>query len=250
MKSLIKSIYTEALRSLYTEAFKKRVKLLAVLRCVYTFCGCSENFYSVFIKELCQLYRSLSAESHNNAYGLFNTYDIHDVLGRERLKVKSVGSIIVGRNGFGVIVDYYNVITHFLKSPYAVNGRVVKLYTLSYTDGTRAEHHYDRLSAAFKRSCLTGLVICRIEIRCLCVKLCTAGINHFVNGIHRRYTGKPERLFDRFTLRIKSEKSYKCLIRVPEPLALPVKLIKLGIFTAAAPAGHTVGGAFFQVGGF
>ena len=61
---------------------------------------------------------------------------IHDILCRQGLEIELVGSGIVGRNGLGVVVDYYRLIAELLNGMDGVDGRIVKLNALSYTDRT------------------------------------------------------------------------------------------------------------------
>ena len=84
----------------------------------------------------CELNGGLSAESNYNTVWLFCIDDTHNIFCCERLKVKSVGSVEVGRYGFRVVVYDNNIIACLFKCPYAVNRRIVKLDTL--TDSDRA----------------------------------------------------------------------------------------------------------------
>ena len=107
---------------MYVEFFKQRVKAFSVFRNVYTLCGSAENGYSRFIQRACQFYGGLTAECNNNADGLFNAYDVHHIFFAERLKIKPVRRVIVGRNRFGVVVYDNNVISHLLQRPNAMDG--------------------------------------------------------------------------------------------------------------------------------
>ena len=80
-----------------------------------------EDTDAVFIKELCELDCSLTAECNNNADRLLNLNDVHNIFGSKRLEVESVRCVIVGGNGFGVVVDDCNLVTKLFKSPYAMN---------------------------------------------------------------------------------------------------------------------------------
>ena len=128
--------YARSDGTLDIESFKQSVKLFTVLCGVYTLSGRTKYSDTVIVEELRQLYSCLSAKRNDDAYRLLDLKDIHNVLGGERLKIQPVRGIIVGRNGFGVVVDYNNVIAKLLKRPYAVNGRIVKLDSLSYSDRT------------------------------------------------------------------------------------------------------------------
>ena len=108
--SLREGIYAKALRSFYREFFQQLVKPLPVLRKVNALGRCAENRYTATIQEFCKLNSGLTAESHNYAHRLFDLDYIHYVLVGERLEIKPVRRVVIGRNGFGVVVDDYNVI--------------------------------------------------------------------------------------------------------------------------------------------
>ena len=79
---------------------------------------------------------SLATEGDYNALRLFEMDYIHDILCRQGLEIELVGSGVVGRNGLGVVVDYYRLIAELLNGMDGVDGRIVKLNALSYTDRT------------------------------------------------------------------------------------------------------------------
>ena len=78
----------------------------------------------------------MTAECHNNAHGIFDLDDVHNVFFAQRLKIKSVGRIEIRRYSLGVVVDYYRLIAELLNGMDGVDGRIVKLNALSYTDRT------------------------------------------------------------------------------------------------------------------
>ena len=61
---------------------------------------------------------------------------IHNILCRQGLEIELVGSGVVGRNGLGVVVYNYRLIAELLNGMDGVDGRIVKLNALSYTDRT------------------------------------------------------------------------------------------------------------------
>ena len=85
---------------------------------------------------LCKFDSCLTAECYYNTVWLFCIDDTHNIFCCKRLKVKSVGSVEVGRYGFRVVVYDNNIIACLFKCPYAVNRRIVKFDTL--TDSDRA----------------------------------------------------------------------------------------------------------------
>ena len=121
-KRLLECHNTCTYGALDIELFKERIKLFTVLSGIYSLSRRTEDLESVIIEELCKLDSGLSAKRNNYAYRLLYLEDIHNVLGSERLKVKSVCGIVVCRYCLGVVVYDNNVITERLKCPYAVNG--------------------------------------------------------------------------------------------------------------------------------
>ena len=43
---------------------------------------------------------------HDDALGLLDVDDVHDVLERQRLEVEAIGGVVVGGDGLGVAVDH------------------------------------------------------------------------------------------------------------------------------------------------
>ena len=121
LKSLLAGHYGKALGTLDLILFKELIKALSVLGAVDSIGRRSHYLYAVFGKVLCKLDSGLSSEGNHNARRSFNSDDVHYVLICERLKVKPVGSIKVGRYGLGVVVYDNNVIALFFQCPYAVN---------------------------------------------------------------------------------------------------------------------------------
>src|SRR5690606_11722685 len=91
----------------------------------------------------------LSAELANYANRFFVLNNLQNVFECYRLKVQTIAGIEVGRNGFGVIVDDDGPITHLLERPHAVNTRVIKLNSLSNSNGARPEDKDSGLHANF-----------------------------------------------------------------------------------------------------
>ena len=112
-----------------------------------------------------------------------------NVFGSETFKIQSVGGIKVGRYRFGIVVDYDNFVAEPLERPYAVYGRIVKLYALTYPYGTRAYYDYSLLFVLAARRdvgqsfIVLLFVISGVEIGRLRRKFRAAGIDHFECGI-------------------------------------------------------------------
>ena len=186
----------DAARTLDVIFFEQLVKALSVLRHINGVIGGAENIHAVVAHELGELDSGLTAERDHDAVGVLGLDNAHHVLVGERLKVESVGGVKVGRNGFGVVVDDHHVVACLLERPYAVNGGVVELDTLTDTDRTGAEYDDGLFAVVVLFDKLLRFVLLvegRIEVRRLRFKLGSAGVYHFIYRIKRllhRLTGQ------------------------------------------------------------
>ena len=120
----------------------------------------------------------LSAERHDDRLRFFEVDDVHHVLDHQRLEVEFVAGGIVGRDGFGVVVDDDGFIARLADRPDGVYGRIVELDALTDADRTGTEHH-DLLLVAHQR--LVLVFVGRVEIRHVGAELAGAGVDHLVD---------------------------------------------------------------------
>ena len=180
MERFFDRLDTHTLGAAESEGFKQFVKSCTVFCEVNTVSGRTEDTDTLPVKELRQLDCRLTAERNDDTDGLFDLDDVHDIFGRERFKVQSVGRVVVGGNGFGVVVDDNNVITHLLQRPDTVDRGIVKFDTLTDTDRTGAENHDNGLAGSDKAAGFACRVGGGVEIRGLCTVFSGTGINHLV----------------------------------------------------------------------
>ena len=143
---LLDSVYAPAARARDAYPAEQLVEPLAVLCGVDTLGGGTENADALTVEEAGELDGCLPAERNDDAYRLLYADDAHDIFLAERLKVESVGGVVVGGDGLGVVVDYNDVVAALLERPYTVHRRIVKLDALSDAYRSRAENH-DNVSA-------------------------------------------------------------------------------------------------------
>ena len=62
-----------------------------------------------------QIQRSLSAKLNYHAVWFFDVDDVHHIFKRERLKVESIGCVVVGRDSFRIAVDHDGLESGFMK---------------------------------------------------------------------------------------------------------------------------------------
>ena len=128
---------------------------------------------------MCQIDSGLTAEGGNDAKGLFQLDDIHDILYAERLEIQLIRAGVIGGNRLGVVVDDDGFIARLFDGLYGMNGGIVKLYALTDTNGPRAKHN-DLFLIRDHR--LIFFLVGGIEVRNVAVKLGCAGVDHLVNG--------------------------------------------------------------------
>ena len=84
----------------------------------------------------------LAAQRHDDAHGLLDLDDVHDVLKGERLEVEAVGGVVVGRDGLGVAVDHDRLVALCLERIGGVHAAVIKLDALANAVGAGRENHH------------------------------------------------------------------------------------------------------------
>ena len=194
-KRFFERVDRESRRTRNAESAEQPVELFPVLCNVDTACGGPENLYAMPVEEGGQLYSRLTAERDNNAYRVFRVDNVHNILGSERLKVESVGGVVVGGNGFGIVIHYNDIVSHLFEGVDAVDGGVVEFYALSYSYGTRAEYENDGLARTGERARFAFAFEGRIEIRRLRVKFRAAGVDHFEGRFCMRQSRFAAQLF-------------------------------------------------------
>ena len=171
-----------ALRPLDGEPLQQGIEPFPVLCHVDGLGAGAQDRDTVAVQELGELDGRLAAEGHHHAHGLLHLDDVHDILGEQRLKVQTVGGIIVRGDGLGVVVDDDYLVAQLLQRPDAVDGGIVELDALTDTDGAGAKYHNDRLAAAGEGPGFAELIKSGIEIGSLGIELRAAGVHHLVNG--------------------------------------------------------------------
>ena len=173
--------YARTLGSLDLQLLKQLIKALAILGAVDCIGAGTQYAHTLTFQELSQLNGSSTAESNDNAIWIFCIYDTHYILGRKRLKVQSVGCIKVGGHSFRVIVYDNRLKSGAFECPYTVNGSIVELYALTYANRSTTQDYYGLLIGRMRANEVAGLVyaiISGVEVRGLCGKFGSAGINH------------------------------------------------------------------------
>ena len=139
-----------------------RVPAFAILRCVDRIGRCADD--QLDGDQPGQLQRCLSAERHDDGFGLFGGDDVEDVLLRQRFEVQAIGRVVIGRHGLGIAVDHDRLEACFAQGERCMDTAVVELDALADPVGARPED--DDLTAGgradFALVLVGGIVIRRL----------------------------------------------------------------------------------------
>ena len=154
----------------------------------------AHDVHAALLEHARQLKRGLAAERHHDAIGALNVDNVHDVLVGERLKVQTVGRVIVGRDGLGIAVDHDGLKAAGRQRVARVHTAVIELDTLANAVGAGAQDH--RLGLVRRRGLVGSHALLGIRARAVDVlvrlvvvlrgarELRSAGINRLHAGNH------------------------------------------------------------------
>ena len=128
-------------RLLQAQLLQHLLKASAVFRAIYHVRRSADNIDSGLFQSMRQFQRRLSAELHNHTEGIFHRYHFQYIFQRQRFKIQTVGSIIVGGHRFRVAVDHDGFIAVFTHCQRGMHAAIVKLDALSDTIRPAAQHH-------------------------------------------------------------------------------------------------------------
>ena len=123
----------------------------------------AHNVHAALLEHARQLKRSLAAERHHDAVGALDIDNVHDVLVGERLKVQTVGRVIVGRDGLGIAVDHDGLEAAGRQRVARVHAAVIELDTLANAVGAGAQDH--RLGLVRRRGLVGSHALLGIRAR-------------------------------------------------------------------------------------
>ena len=174
------------LRLAQVQLLQQHLEALAVLRHVDRVRGGAEDGYAGRRQRLAELQRRLPAILHDaaahRAPALLAPHQGDHVLRRQRLEVKAVGRVVVGRHGFRVAVDHDGLEPRLAQGVGGVDAAIVELDALA--DAVRPAAEDDdlvplrrvRLAGRGAETALIGRVTCtawrrrtrRRRCRCAC----------------------------------------------------------------------------------
>ena len=156
----------------------------------------THDVHAALLEHARQLKRGLAAERHHDAVGALNIDNVHDVLVGKRLKVKTVGRVVVGRNGLRIAVDHDGLKAAGRQCIARMHTAVVELDTLADTVGAGAQDH--RLGLVRRRGLVGSHALLGIRTRAVDVlvrlvvvlrgarELRSAGIDRLHAGNHAK----------------------------------------------------------------
>src|SRR5690606_27695854 len=101
----------------------------------------TDDRHAGFFQGAADFQRGLAAVLHDHALGLLDTDDLQHVFQSYRLEVQTVGSVVVGGDGFRVAVDHDGLVTVFTHRQRSVHAAVIELDALTNTVRTAAKNH-------------------------------------------------------------------------------------------------------------
>ena len=133
-----------------------------------------------FLKGARELERRLTAECHDYAVGVFHIDDVHHVFKGQRLEIKLVGGIVVGRDRLGVAVDHDGLEAGIGKRVARMHAAVVELDALADAVRACAENHCALLGLGsdLALASVVGLVV----VGRLARRFSRAGVDRFERG--------------------------------------------------------------------
>src|SRR4029077_76358 len=119
----------------------------------------------------------LSAELNDDAFGFFLFVNVEHVLKRERLEIKFVARVVIGRNRFRVRIDHDRFKSELAQCESGVDAAVIKLDSLPDPIRSAAQDHYLAFATLAP---LVLVAVSRVIIRRVSFKFRRAGIDQAV----------------------------------------------------------------------
>ena len=123
----------------------------------------------------------MPAVLHDHTLGFFQLDDFQHVFQGQRLKIQSVGGVVIGGDGFRVAVDHDGLIANFAQRQSRVHAAIVELDALTNSIRATAQHHD---LVAIGRVGLAFLFVARVHIGSIGTELGGAGVNPLVHRAH------------------------------------------------------------------
>ena len=146
---------------------------------------CAQNLHFLSVEFHCQIIRNLSTSGKNCAVGCFQIDDVHHPFKSKLIEIQAIAHIIVGGNGFGVIVNHHRTPALTLHSEQRIHTTPVKFHGTTNAVSTRTNHHH-RFAIVFISNIVCSAVVGHIQIVGLSRIFSRQGIdllNHWLDAI-------------------------------------------------------------------
>ena len=154
---------------------------MAVLSIIDALGRCAKDVHAALIKANGKVVRNLTAHRNDGAVWLFHFNNVHYTFKGEFIEVEAVAHVVVGRHGFGVIVNHHRTPAFVLDGKKRVYATPVELNRAADAIGTRTKHH-NRTAVMLIINIVFATVISKVEI----VGLCRIFGGKGVNLLHHR----------------------------------------------------------------
>ena len=168
-------------RLLQLQTVNRVLEALTVFRPVDSVRTGTDNRHAGSFQGTSQLQRGLAAVLDDNAFWLLDAHDFQHVFQGYRLKIQTVGGVVVGRDGFRVTVDHDGLVTVLAQRQRGVYAAVVEFDTLPDTVRAAAEDH--DFIAVNGRVGLTLFFISGVHVGGIGSKFRSAGVHALVDRV-------------------------------------------------------------------
>ena len=146
-----------------TELIEHTRKLVAVLGAVDRQRRGAQHGNILMVELHCQVVGDLTTHRNDHTARGFEIHHVHYALERQLVEVQTVAHIVVGRNGFGVVIDHNRLVAQLASRLDCIDRAPVELNRRADAVGTRAQHH-NRLLVLEERNVVILTVVGHIEI--------------------------------------------------------------------------------------
>src|SRR5690606_20088579 len=123
------------------QALDHLLEALAVFGTVDSLRAGTDDRHASLFQRPGQFQRGLAAVLDDHALGLFDADDFQYVFQGDRLEIQTIGSVVVGGDGFRVAVDHDGLVAVFAHGQRRVHAAVVKFDALANTVRATAQYH-------------------------------------------------------------------------------------------------------------
>ena len=147
----------------YTDAVEHGRELVTVFGIVNTLSGSAEYVHLLGIETHGKVIRNLTSGGHDNTVRVLKFKDVHHPFKGKFVEIETVAHIVVGRHGFGIIVNHYTAPTLLTDRVQRLHTTPVELHAGADAISTRTKHNNGTMVAQVSDVILCA-VICQIEI--------------------------------------------------------------------------------------